>query len=145
MARIGGGVESGDQAEIGGGEGAEEIGEEGVASDAGGRDRRGLVDDLTVVLIRKSVDRGGDGAAIHQRLRRLQRSPVAAMACMSRRWAERGRGVCGLPEDNNNDPSAILCARPCVNGVEMSARVAVRRYLPRMRRFGVRDALFPMN
>lgn len=45
-ARIGGGVESGDQAEIGGGEGAEEIGEEGVASDAGGRDRRGLVDDL---------------------------------------------------------------------------------------------------
>lgn len=85
----------------------------------------------TVVLIRKSVDRGGDGAAIHQRLRRLRRSPVAAMACMSRRWAERGRGVCGLPEDNNNDPSAILCARPCVNGVEMSARVAVRRYLPR--------------
>uniref|UniRef100_A0A0E0MYD4 Uncharacterized protein n=1 Tax=Oryza rufipogon TaxID=4529 RepID=A0A0E0MYD4_ORYRU len=54
------------------------------------------------------------------------------MACMSRRWAERGRGVCGLPEDNNNDPSAILCARPCVNGVEMSARVAVRRYLPSM-------------
>uniref|UniRef100_I1QNU4 Uncharacterized protein n=1 Tax=Oryza glaberrima TaxID=4538 RepID=I1QNU4_ORYGL len=27
-----------------------------------------------------------------------------------------------LPEDNNSDPSAILCARPCVNGVEMSAR-----------------------
>jgi hypothetical protein len=39
-------VEAGTQAEIGGGEGAEEIGEEGVDSDAGGRDRRGLVDDL---------------------------------------------------------------------------------------------------